>query len=89
MEHFELQNGTAEVAVTIQNADKGQVVINTLALSSEAWSGIYFKDVPITIHAIPNEGATFAGWSGGVSGNELEMSVPLNSGDITIQAAFE
>ena len=89
MDHFGFGNGTAEVAVTIQNADKGSVVINTLTVPSEAWSGTYFKDVPISIRAVPNEGATFTGWSGDVSGSELEMMLSLSTADVTIQAVFE
>jgi hypothetical protein len=89
MDHFGFGNGTAEVAVTIQNADKGSVVINTLPVPSEAWSGTYFKDLPISIRAVPNEGATFTGWSGDVSGSELEMMLSLSTADVTIQAVFE
>ena len=89
MEHFGLDNGTAEVTVTVQNADKGQVVINTLAVPSESWGGTYFKDVPITIHAVPNEGATFTGWSGAITGSDLDMAVSLNSDSVSIEAVFE
>ena len=89
MDHFGFENGTAEVGITIQNADKGQVVVNTLTVPSDSWSGIYYQDLPITIRAVPNEGATFTGWSGAVTGDAAEMTVTLNAVAVSIEAAFE
>ncbi len=62
-EYFNL-NGTAEIKVEV---DKGGIVkLNTLNIenSSIPWEGIYFKDIPITVEAIPKYGFEFAGWEG-------------------------
>lgn len=89
MEHFDFQNGAATVAVTIRGSDKGSVKINTLTVPSDAWSGVYFKDLPLTVTAIPQAGHSFAGWSGALGGTELEMTLPLATEDVELIATFE
>ena len=89
MDHFGFSSGTATTTITITGSDKGAVVINTLTVPEESWSGVYFKDLPPTVRAIPNEGATFVGWSGALSGNATVMTLPLDANEVSLMAMFE
>ena len=89
MDHFKLPNGTADVSITVNGSDKGTVIINTLTVPEPSWSGVYFKDLAPTVRAIPNEGASFAGWSGAFTGDTTELILPLDGDDVAITATFE
>jgi len=55
-------SGTATITLTTGKG-KGRLRINTTDIESPSFSGQYFKDIPITITAIPDLDYTFAGWS--------------------------
>lgn len=63
IEHFGL-SGTATIRIEVNEG--GIVKINTLNIehTDSPWKGIYFKDIPITVQAIPKPGFAFIGWEG-------------------------
>lgn len=82
--------GTALVRVSLADPNMGSLTINTLDLlipGGTSWDGVYFKDVPITIRAVPRRGYRFAGWTGspGLTSNPLVLSL---RGDLTLSPAF-
>jgi hypothetical protein len=89
MEHFELEGGLATVGVTIEGAEHGTVRIGTVDVPSASWSGVYFRDVAPTVTAEAAPGRTFVGWSGAISGNTPEMTLPLDSAEVELIARFE
>lgn len=89
MEHFEMDGGTTRVQISIENPDKGRVVIGGLEVPAASWEGVYFRDLPPTIEAIPNDGASFTGWSGALDGTTLQAELPLTGEVIDLVARFE
>lgn len=63
VEHFGLA-GTAELQVRVNDPTRGRVRVNSLRLppGTRAWSGLYFRGVPIEVEAQPEPGAEFVGW---------------------------
>lgn len=51
------------------------------------WVGEYFKNVPITLTAVPKEGYEFSHWSGVITSTERKISLSLNE-DSYIKANF-
>ncbi len=89
IEHFELPNGTATVSIAVNDEAKGSVVVNTLTVPTQDWSGVYFKDHPPTLRAMAKEGHTFTGWTGAVTSSEPEIVLPLGSDSVSVTAQFE
>ncbi|MBN1995991.1 CotH kinase family protein [candidate division KSB1 bacterium] len=50
------------VNVTL-SAVHGTIRINTILPPNLPWTGEYFKDIPVTLQAIPDPGYEFTGWS--------------------------
>ncbi|WP_425446486.1 CotH kinase family protein [Dethiothermospora halolimnae] len=52
--------------ITINMSEGGFIKVNSLEIrkSNIPWKGTYFKDIPITLEAIPDPGFTFVGWEG-------------------------
>ena len=92
-EFFSL-NGTAEINL-ITDSQKGYIKINTLELKEDIpgiespanWKGIYFKEVPVQLTAVPYTGYKFSGWSE-IGNNNSSISLSLND-DMTLTAVFE
>jgi len=63
--------GTYQLTVQTDST-KGYVKVNSLELTTatpgvfnpDQWTGIYFKDIPITLTAVAQPGSRFAGWEG-------------------------
>ena len=57
-------NLDTEIDLTIEPAEgDGRVKVNSVSPASYPWTGYYFEDVPITLQALPEPGATFIRWS--------------------------
>lgn len=75
--------------VTVNKSDKGTIVLSTINIysGSGTWIGQYFKNQPIFITVIPNEGCSFNGFtitgSGSITNNNLNIE-----SDVTITANF-
>ena len=93
VEHFGL-GGCANVTLRADPRE-GHVRINGLDVSDgtpgivrpEAWTGVYFRGVPVKIAAIPEKGYRFAGWEG-TELKEAEITV-IPEGDLELAARFE
>lgn len=88
--------GTASVTLNVSDPAHGVVRISSLLINEDTvglsdapypWTGIYFRDVPIEIEAIPADGYLFAGWSELPGENSATISVTL-SGDLALTAVF-
>lgn len=80
------------VSFTVYSSDpsKGKVKVNTIIpeLTDEGWNAEYFAGCPVTLEAVPAEGCTFTGWSGGVwDSSEIVTVAPDYLGSLT--ANFE
>ncbi|MBN2279846.1 MAG: CotH kinase family protein [Candidatus Marinimicrobia bacterium] len=60
---FNLQ-GTALLTLKIEPPNSGVIELNTVSIEDSAWSGYYFKGVPIHLKAIAKSGFSFEKWSG-------------------------
>ncbi|MBU9713514.1 CotH kinase family protein [Evansella tamaricis] len=91
--HFDL-SGTVNITVKADES-VGTIKINSLNISTETpgiqdpsnWSGVYFKDVPISITAEPKEGYKFEGWGNDISDTSQILSINLY-GDIVLEPIF-
>ncbi len=79
-------SGQADLTVGIAGGS-GSIKINSITIDQFPWTGAYFKNVPVTITAVPAPGYQFAGWSDlSLPGN---ASISLNlTGNKTISANF-
>ena len=59
-------SGTALLELTIESPSGGRVRLNSLEFSPAQlpWSGVYFRDIPLAVEAIPAPGYRFRGWLG-------------------------
>ncbi|MCX6149161.1 MAG: lamin tail domain-containing protein [Ignavibacteriales bacterium] len=79
-------NGLAELSVDISSG-KGTIQINSVNISQFPWTGNYFKNIPVTVTAIPSTGYRFVGWSD--PSLPSNQSITLNlTGDKTLAAIF-
>jgi len=87
IEYFNLR-GTAQIKVEVNQG--GDVKINTIKVgdAETPWEGIYFKDIPIKVEAIPKSGYKFVGWEEGIASQEDIVEINL-SRDMYIRAIFE
>ena len=85
--------GTA--TLTLQtDPEKGYLQINSIPITADTpgvvdpgkWSGVYFKDVPVQITAVPYPGYQFTGWEGT---DQDQASIALNlDKDMTLRSNF-
>lgn len=74
--------------ITLKTEGNGKIKINSITPDcSNGWSGEYCADLPVTLTAIPNSGAEFTGWSGGITGSDKTVTVTLREA-MTITANF-
>jgi hypothetical protein len=74
-------SGNANITLNVSDQNAGQIKINSLQINSNTlgisgaspypWTGLYFKDVPIKLQAIPNSGFAFSHWilNGAINNN--------------------
>ena len=74
--------------ITLKTTGSGKIQINSITPDcSGSWSGEYIGDCPVTLTAIPDSGAEFTGWSGGITGSDKTVTVTLSEA-MTITANF-
>lgn len=89
-----MSSQTCTVQLT-NNKSMGKVVLNTLTLNYDSWSGTYLIEEPITLTALPNTGIAFAGWK--ITGAEITsgtaaaktITIQPSGGQVTIQADYK
>jgi len=64
VESFGLDGASNSITVFTNDSDNGFVNVNTIKVDQQGWSGEYFPDIPITVHAIPKQGFEFSHWIG-------------------------
>ena len=77
IDHFGLQDGTANVRVDVSPPGAGQVQIHSLVLGQFPWTGTYFVDLPPQIEARPLPGFRFLSWK--VNGQTIASGPDLAS----------
>jgi hypothetical protein len=77
-----------EVKVEVSDADMGKVKVNTVYPYSYPFTGIYFRDVPISLKAVPKVGFKFVRWEGSVNSTERVISYNM-AADGNFKAIFE
>ena len=89
-EHFKLKKGLAQVKAQVVPEGAGRIQINTATITNFPWSGIFFRDYPVVLSAIPRPGYRFESWSGS-GGASVEPRWELNLPDPTnaFSAQFE
>ncbi|MBT7859043.1 MAG: T9SS type A sorting domain-containing protein [Gemmatimonadetes bacterium] len=81
--HFGL-SGTA--SLTLESSPAGKIVVSGGVVPDG--EGVYFKDVPLKIRAVPNAGFRFLRWQGVTDADSSSISVVLTT-DATLSATFE
>ncbi|MFC1551304.1 CotH kinase family protein [Candidatus Latescibacterota bacterium] len=87
IEYFNL-SGTANVSLAVSSPEAGTIKLNSIIPDEFPWSGIYFKDVPVQLTALPNLGYRFVGWSGAELGDSISSTITLTD-SISVTAVFE
>lgn len=103
-QHIEKYFGIEErkkVTVDVSGLQKGRVQINSILIDEETkgrgskdatypWTGVYFKDIPIVLKAIPFTGHRFSHWEGSASihGKTSAVIEISPSSDISAKAVF-
>lgn len=89
-------SGTYKATLSVSDADHGYIRINTIDISEKTpgipansypWTGIYFKQIPISVSAIPNPGYKFSHWSGVNTSSDAVIGLTPDN-DFTLQAHF-
>lgn len=96
-EFFET-DGQYDLVLEVSHEDHGYIHLNTIAVNESTegidspvypWEGIYFKNVPITVTAIPSEGFLFSHWEGALAGiSELEVNSTFEEDSVFVKAVF-
>jgi len=94
--HFNLP-GFTELTLDVSQPEGGYIRINTIDIKPGQigipnhpwpWTGIYFRDVPVTITAVPAEGYEFVRWEG--ASNQAEsITFRIFEPERSITAVFE
>jgi hypothetical protein len=77
-----------EIKVNLKVKGPGKIKINTITPESYPWTGAYLGNIPITLEAQPNEGATFKNWSNPTLEQNSLIKITRTE-DFEIVAVFE
>ena len=111
MNHFGIAD-TVALNLQVSGSDYGHIVVDEIPIRGSTpgvpenhsrWNGTYFKDIPVTLTAVADENARFAGWQNeyGDPFNFNDISLDdsdqtsekslswIPDGDLTIKAVFE
>jgi len=80
----------AETTITLDVSDKytGDIMVNTVVPHSYPFHGVYFRNLPITLKAIPKPGYKFVRWEGDNATSDPSISYDMHAG-ASFQAVFE
>lgn len=75
--------------LTVSVSGKGSIQINTITLESNdlPWTGMYFREFPVTLQAVPAQGYSFAGWQGTKKSDQAALALHLDAA-AQLQAIF-
>jgi uncharacterized repeat protein (TIGR02543 family) len=92
---FNIDN-TIDLDLDVSNPNAGYITLNSIDVNSTTpgikdkpypWSGVYFKNIPITLEAKPMPGYTFSHWSGDASGTTIKITITPTD-NLRISAIF-
>ncbi|MBM7613514.1 CotH kinase family protein [Alkaliphilus hydrothermalis] len=86
VDYFNLE-GTASIKIEIDQG--GTVKVNSIEVQDTEgpWEGIYFKDIPIKVEAIPKSGYRFVGWRREMISRDAVIAINLSK-NLYIKAVF-
>ncbi|NQV34482.1 MAG: CotH kinase family protein, partial [Phycisphaeraceae bacterium] len=70
-------SGTADLTLDIADPEKGRVFIAGVEME-DGYTGLYFKNVPMQIRAVPRVGFEFVGWQGLSSSSSDTLTFSFN-----------
>ena len=88
IDYFDL-NGSSVLQVSIDNPGSGKVEINDVVMVDTSASGLYFRDNPVTLKAIPKVGYRFIRWDGVGEDSLDQVNILLNSDTLSVTAVFD
>lgn len=80
-------SGTAEVTFDISGS--GRIMVNDAESISVKRKGIYFREIPLELKAVPDIGYRFVKWSGISDSLNQNVSIVVISDSLSITAVFE
>jgi uncharacterized repeat protein (TIGR02543 family) len=86
IDKFNLQ-GLVNVNINVSKTTAGKVQINTVKLKSYPFTGVYFKNITITLTALPELGYKFIGWTGASNSTSAVISL-TPAANVTLTANF-
>ncbi|MBN1953097.1 MAG: CotH kinase family protein [Bacteroidales bacterium] len=84
---FNLQE-ELDVSLAVSDVEGGKIRINTIFPYEYPFEGIYFKDIPITLKAVPEPGYKFVRWEGANNTSDLVIEYDM-ADDASFTAVFE
>lgn len=85
-QHFGL-TGPSTLTIGVAPPGTGHVRVNSQVAPDYPFHGMYFREIPLKLTAIPGAGFVFSGWSGDVDSNEEFLLVDM-SNDVVLTANF-
>lgn len=79
--------GKLNVRVEIDPPGAGVAKVNSVIPESYPFTGVYFKNLPIKLTAIPNPGYKFLRWEGAINANSLSIDYNMAE-SATLRAVF-
>jgi hypothetical protein len=78
--------GRDTITLDVDQATLGKIKVNTILLDAETdgvsentypWKGVYFKNLPVRVIAVPNPGYEFVRWEGDIASIEDTLMIDL------------
>lgn len=67
------------ITLSVNPEGKGQIKLNTIYITENDWTGLYFDSIPIRLEAIPNPGYQFVAWESSTSPQLADSSRIIES----------
>jgi hypothetical protein len=87
IQKFNLE-GTVDLSFLSGSPDKGKIFMDTVAIPTDNPTGQYFKNIPMTLHAVPTAGHKFVRWEGLTNTTDPTVSFTPQQAGI-IRAVFQ
>jgi len=87
-DYFNL-SGSSHIQVRISNPASGKVVINDVVQVDSMAAGLYFKDIPVELMAVPDVGYRFLRWEGIEHDSLNPVQLIIREDSLGITAVFE
>lgn len=80
--------GKAYLSVNVSDKSQGNVQVSSLLLKNFPWMGVYFRNNPVRVTAIPNPGFEFSHWEG-INSTKASELLTFESANTSIKAVFK